>query len=484
MPGRARGSRRGHRSRGGSTPLVSLVGGRSFNTSDRMGSALGGSFRGLTTGHTIACLFRIDTQVDQGVLLDYLDTSGKGWGLSQYSATELRWRNANAAGTDWFYSAPYYPAADLGKVQLSILTYGGGATSISHWAGDEKVGADVTVDGYTLPQTSFRMTIGARSGGSAAHTGATVFGVGAWNRALTDAEIHYLYAYVAATGRLPPASIGGEANIYNFASVTGSSFPSTLVDEVGGSNLTVYVGSASNLVLERSSAPAGPMPAPIILAPSSIAELRNWYDAADYTAATGNWTAKAGAVQTTLAQPTAGKRPTKSATNAAFSNKPTVNADGVDDDLQASGVFVHRVTGANTVGFLGKWPGGGASYLVGQYATGYTFYRWDGGTDQMYADPNFTGGGYLGAGIGGVHLWLWSKDATGVVTLYKDGVALFSRAQTFPTGSAAGFALFSASGGGFSAAECAEYFNADRAITAAEAAIITAYFRNAEGYPV
>lgn len=224
--------------------------------------------------------------------------------------------------------------------------------------------------------------------------------------------------------------------------------------------------------------------APSVMSPSGFgALLRNWYTATDYNAATGNWPAKAGAVGTTLVQATAGKRPAK-ANNATFSNKPTLNFDGTDDELGASGVFVINVTGAaRATGFLGRWPGGAASYLIGQYATGYNFYRWDGPTDQMYADPNFGGGGFLGAGIATPHMWIWSESA-GSCTLFKDGAALFTRTHNTPTGAAGAFAIGSAVGGGFSAVECGEVFTIDSAVSASQARALTNYFRSVEGYPL
>lgn len=257
-----------------------------------------------------------------------------------------------------------------------------------------------------------------------------------------------------------------------------------MVIEPSLAEVVTFGGRRMPHLARRPNAREGATSSPSVLSPSDFgALLRTWQTAADYNAATGSWPAKAGAVAPTLTQATAGKRPSK-ANNALFSNKPTLNFDGVDDELGASGVFVINVVGAaRTTGFLGRWPGGAASYLVGQYATGYNFYRWDGPTDQMYADPNFGGGGFLGAGIAGVHLWLWS-EAAGSCTLLKDGAPLFTRTHNTPTGAAGAFAIGSAGGGGFSAAECGEFFTLDKAVSTSEAQALTRHFKNVEGYPL
>jgi hypothetical protein len=239
-----------------------MKGGKNWTGTDRLGSAAGGSFRGLTTGYCVATLFKIDTQINGRCLIDCLDGSGKGYRLFQPTATTLSWYHANAAGNNWYTAAPYSPAPDIGKVQLSVLNYGGGASQIAHWCGDQKVGGDVAVDGYTLPGGAIRFTVGLVGNGTAEHSGSTIYGFGSWNRALTDAEIHDLYAYVAATGKIPPARISGSTFVYNVATnVAGASFPATIVNEVGGGgDLSFYVGSAPALTLDTTLAFPGPMP--------------------------------------------------------------------------------------------------------------------------------------------------------------------------------------------------------------------------------
>ncbi|HEY6881763.1 MAG TPA: hypothetical protein VI299_27235 [Polyangiales bacterium] len=209
--------------------------------------------------------------------------------------------------------------------------------------------------------------------------------------------------------------------------------------------------------------------------------LRSWYDAADYDPSTGSWNAKPGLSAAALAQPTFSKRPRKTTGNAMFGGLPTVDADGRDDELSASAALLAMKP--NTLGILSRWPGGPANYLVGQYATtSYQFYRWDGPTEQMYADPNFKGGGYASAEIGGVHLWVFSKSGL-ACSVYRDGELLGTRDMASFSGSPTIFSLFSGNGAGFTAAEVAELFTVDRAISQVEARGLTEYFRN-KGYPL
>jgi hypothetical protein len=215
------------------------------------------------------------------------------------------------------------------------------------------------------------------------------------------------------------------------------------------------------------------------LSPAQLA-LRNWWSATDYNAATGNWVAKAGSRSDTLVQATAGKRPAKSSSNALFGNLPTVNGDGVDDDLKVASALAMSIQ-PNTLGILCRWAGGAASYLVGQYASSsYQFYRMDGGSDQIYADPNFPSG-YTGVGIAGVHLWLFSKVGT-AVTLYKDAVNMGTKTMNSSSGTGNDFYLFSA-GSGYTNAEVGELFTIDGACTQAQATALTGFFRGG-GYPL
>lgn len=208
--------------------------------------------------------------------------------------------------------------------------------------------------------------------------------------------------------------------------------------------------------------------------------LRNWWRAADYVAATGTWAAAAGFMRATLVQGNASKRPAKTATNADFGNKPTVDADGVDDDFTLANQFGMSLQ-PNTVGILFKTTGNVAGdYLVGQYAaSSYQFYRADEGTDTFYTDPSNQS--YASAGVGATHLWLASKSGT-TLTAFKDGVSLGNKTMTSSSGAASNFHVFSA-GGGYCKASMAELFTIDRAITPSEAALLSAYFL-ADGYPL
>lgn len=231
-----------------------MYGGSGWDTSNRLIGALGGTFRGITAGHVIACLCRIDTQVASAKLLDYLDGSGKGWDLFQDTATSIRWRNANAAGNAWFSTAAYSPAPDLGKVQLLLLRYTGPGGVVQMWASDAQVGADVAADGYTLPATSLGQAIGFRQNGTVPHTGAVIFGWGAWS-ALTTGVVHDIYAAVKATGKIP-TGVGGEQLVCNVGDdVSGASFPTTITDQVGSNDFTFALGSAAGIDLVTATNP-------------------------------------------------------------------------------------------------------------------------------------------------------------------------------------------------------------------------------------
>lgn len=219
----------------------------------------------------------------------------------------------------------------------------------------------------------------------------------------------------------------------------------------------------------------------IVLPPTAFgADLRNWWRAPDYVPATGNWTAAAGSQASTLGQAVAGKRPGLTAANPAYGNKPTVEADGVDDDLLVAATFALSLV-PNTLGILCDTTADVAGdYLVGQYATvSYQFYRLDQGADSVTTDPSAQT--YAAAGVATPHLWLFSKVGT-TLTLYRDGVSLGDKTMSSSSGLASTFYLFSA-GGGYIAASCAELFTIDRGITAGEAVGLTNYFRS-DGYPL
>lgn len=180
----------------------------------------------------------------------------------------------------------------------------------------------------------------------------------------------------------------------------------------------------------------------------------------------------------TLAQAVAAKRPTK-ANNPAYNNLPTVDADGVDDDLLV--VAPALDIQPNTVGVLFDTTAAVAGdYLVGQYATiSYQFYRANQAADTLSTDPS--GSSYAAAGVATPHLWLLSKSGA-VLTAYRDGIDLGNVAMASSAGVGTTFYLFSA-GGGYIAASVAELFTIDGTITAAQALGLTNYFRG-QGYPL
>lgn len=182
--------------------------------------------------------------------VDYLDTSGKGFDCFMPSSTTMAWRNANTAGNGWFTSAAWTITPDLEKIQLLVMVYTG--TTLEAWASDEKVGADVAVNGYTLPSASFRLAVGARQNGSAA-IDADIFSWGAWDRAFSNSDVHDLYTAFASTGKLP-FGLANEALVMNVGdAVTGASFPSTIEDQIGSNDFSFYAGSAAGIDLVQAT---------------------------------------------------------------------------------------------------------------------------------------------------------------------------------------------------------------------------------------
>lgn len=234
---------------------VTLIGGSGFDTTNLLQSPNGGGYRGNTSGFTIAVLCKIDTQVASGHLFCYIDGSGKGYRIYQNSGTTIRMECGNLAGNAFENSPSYSPAADIGKVVLLVGVHTGTAGQISFWAGDKKVGGDTEATGYSLPSLSLPNAIGHRNNGTAAHTGATIFAVGGWNRALTNAEIHTLHDTVRSTGKLP-TGIANTAMICNVADdAVGASFPAVLTDQVGSADFDFVAGDESGIVLETVTTP-------------------------------------------------------------------------------------------------------------------------------------------------------------------------------------------------------------------------------------
>lgn len=226
---------------------LTLYGGADWDTTNRLGSVVGGGYRGNTAGFTVAVLVQIDTQVNQGKLLDYLDGSGKGWDFFQDTATSLVFRGGNAAGNAFVSSPQYLPATDLGKVQLLVGVHTGVSGVVDLWASKTRVGAGTVTTGYSLPSTSLQQVVGVRQNGTAAHTGAKIFGWVEYDSALSDAAILALYDYVYEHGELPTAGAFGCYNVG--ADVVGAAFPATLTDQVASADFSFFTGSASGITL-------------------------------------------------------------------------------------------------------------------------------------------------------------------------------------------------------------------------------------------
>jgi hypothetical protein len=160
----------------------------------------------------------------------------------------------NLAGDGFENSPSYSPSPDLGKVVLLVGVHSGAGGQISFWAGDKKVGGDTAATGYSLPSLSLPNAVGHRNNGTAAHTGATIFAWGGWNRALSNAEIHTLHDTVRSTGKLP-TGIADTVMICNVADDASGSFPATVTDRVGSADFSFVSGAASGVALETINTP-------------------------------------------------------------------------------------------------------------------------------------------------------------------------------------------------------------------------------------
>lgn len=230
-----------------------IYGGADWDTTNRMRAPAGQQYKGNAAGHTVAVLVRFDSQVVEAPLIDFLDATGKGLDVRQNTSTTVVWRNAKASGADWWVSAPYTPAPDIGKLVMLVMVYTGPGGFIEHWANDEKVGADTAADGY-VQSGSITAAIACFKNGTFPHTGLRWFGCGGWDRVFTPAEVHALYDTVAATGQIP-LGLANQSLIINVtADAVPPSFPSTLRNLVtpGTGDFTFVTGSAAgiNLVSE------------------------------------------------------------------------------------------------------------------------------------------------------------------------------------------------------------------------------------------
>lgn len=143
--------------------------------------------------------------------------------------------------------------------------------------------------------------------------------------------------------------------------------------------------------------------------PKSIATIRAWYRA-DLGVTLNGSTVSAWADQSgnayNLTQSTAGQQPLYSASDAAWSNKPSIAFDGVDDVLQLNGEVVP--TGSDWSIWIACNIVGGF-YAIGQYyATAYAFYN--------HANPGLDGAtGAFSSSLTPASAWTVTYDNTSKV---------------------------------------------------------------------
>lgn len=232
-------------------PAVAQLKGLSgFNTTNRIGSAVLTGAVGDPAGMNYILCGRITTQVANAYLCDFfLDNTGKGAYIIQDTATSVVGNFGDIGGV--FQPSPkYYPAQHLGRDQMLVFGHSGAGGYIDQYAGASgesgaKVGAGKSTSGFQVATSgSSRLTLGCRSSGTGAHTGITLYAIGAYG-ALTKSQIHAIYDYFYEHGTLPTSF--GATHVYNLAldiDAAGGSVPTTILDRVGSAHLSFYAGSA------------------------------------------------------------------------------------------------------------------------------------------------------------------------------------------------------------------------------------------------
>ncbi|HEY3499314.1 MAG TPA: sialate O-acetylesterase [Polyangiaceae bacterium] len=249
-------------------PAVSQVTGiTGFNTSNLLRTAALAGPQGNAAGFTIVVAFRVDTQVNGGNIVEFLD-GVRGGRIYQDTATTLLGEYGN--GVSAFIKAPPYRpaggtgrATDVGRDQIVAFTYNAGY--VHGWAGQigeslQKVGKGTTTSAYVAPTTgTCRTCIGARQNGTAAHTGITIYSI-TQHTSPTNAKLYALADFFYANGRFPvtgdPELPAGTTNTYNFATDianNGGTIPTTILDRVGSANMTFSLGNTTGFSVDTNT---------------------------------------------------------------------------------------------------------------------------------------------------------------------------------------------------------------------------------------
>lgn len=228
-----------------------LLGGSGWDTTNQLGTAAGAGIRGHASGFWVAVHANILSAVNGAYLASCFDGTITGWRLYQDSATTLRFEVANGAGA-FVASSAYTFTANKENVFVGVFT----GTQVQLFAARAQVGSNAAITGQSPAAAGNRMTAGIRNNGTAAHTGARIYGiVGGDNSVPTLAEVQALSDAIKAGGQVVDIA-GKTAHRWSVqASATPPNFPATLSDLVGSSNMTFFAGAASGVDLDTVATP-------------------------------------------------------------------------------------------------------------------------------------------------------------------------------------------------------------------------------------
>jgi hypothetical protein len=180
-------------------------------------------------------------------------TGASGWRLHHTAAGLLQF-DTNS-GT---FIAPTraLAAGDLNKAHLFVGQWGGSTDLfVRTYFERAQVGSGVAAASYS-PTGANRTSFGVRENAtSPAHSGVTLCGLVGGDSALKLAEVQALYDAVKVAGDV--VSVPGKTtHLWSVKQdAVGASFPGTLDDKVGSSDMTFYAGAASGIDLTTVANP-------------------------------------------------------------------------------------------------------------------------------------------------------------------------------------------------------------------------------------
>lgn len=248
-----RPARGGGKSGSAAPAPLTMYGGSGWDSTNRLGTAIGAGLRGAAAGFWDAALVRVDTQsgTDKFAVATF-DSTGKGMVTSTVDGWgTVRFRCGDLAGTGFINSpSDTIAAGDVGKVDLWVGVHTGAGGLVRLWTKRVQVGAGTATTGYTVPNpATYRCEIGSWSAGSFPASGLTVFGRVGGVGVPSQAEIEALYDAVKLAGDLV-AIPGKTDHLYSVKQDVVAGFPNGLTDRSGTDNMTFWNGASTGIDLE------------------------------------------------------------------------------------------------------------------------------------------------------------------------------------------------------------------------------------------